>query len=172
MGAKAVSIGGNENSTVQKKAMSNTEVAQLASWKDTHELAASDPQFKKHKPIWTKVEDGTPNAVSTKEDQPPVVASSPEAVIAPQTEETTAEVAAVEETTAEVAPADATAAVAAPADATAAVAAPADATRFVTSAPTPLPPSLRIAPKIELTIALMIDHVKSGPSRPKAFANP
>ena len=137
MGAKAVAISGNENSTVQKKAISNTEVAQLASWKDTHELAASDPQFKKHKPIWTKVEDGTPNAVSTKEDQPPEVASSPEAVIAPQTEETTAEVAAVAETTAEVAPAEEKTEVVAPEDTTAAVAAPADATAAVAAPAAP-----------------------------------
>jgi len=146
MGAKAVAISGNENSTVQKKAISNTEVAQLASWKDTHELAASDPNFKKHKPIWTKVEDGTPNAVSTKEDQPPAVDTIPAAVIEPQTEETTAEVAAAvedktvlaqAEKTEDTAPDNTSAAVVVPADektedvapedTKAAVAAPADA---------------------------------------------
>ena len=127
MGAKAVAISGNGNSTVQKKAISNTEVAQLASWKDTHELAASDPNFKKHKPIWTKVEDGTPNAVSTKEDQPPAVDIIPAAVIEPQTEETT-DVVAPEDATAVAAPEDATVVAAAPEDATAVAAAPEDAT--------------------------------------------
>jgi uncharacterized protein YbjQ (UPF0145 family) len=160
MGAKAVAIVGNENSTVQKKAISNTEVAQLASWQDAHELAASDPQFKKHKPIWKKVEDGTPNAVSTKEDQPPVVDSIPEAIIEPQTEETT-DVVAPEDATAVAAPEDATA-VTAPEDATA-VAAPADATAAVAASPeSPFKAKKAATPDIQIQETGVLDYVKMG----------
>jgi|GEM_PF-2587282 len=68
LGNKALAFAGNENTTLQKKAIPNINIAQLKKWKDGHELAASDPDFKQHRPRW--VEDVSPPAPAKQEPAP------------------------------------------------------------------------------------------------------
>ena len=68
LGNKALAFAGNENTTLQKKAIPNKNIAQLKKWKDGHELAASDPGFKQHKPRW--IEDVSPPAPAKQEPAP------------------------------------------------------------------------------------------------------
>ena len=68
LGNKALAFAGNENTTLQKKAIPNINIAQLKKWKDGHELAASDPGFKQHKPRW--IEDVSPPAPAKQEPAP------------------------------------------------------------------------------------------------------
>ncbi len=68
LGNKALAFAGNENTALQKKAIPNINIAQLKKWKDGHELAASDPGFKQHKPRW--IEDVSPPAPAKQEPAP------------------------------------------------------------------------------------------------------
>ena len=86
LGAKALTVTvDNKDLTVQKKENITSRVIQRAEkvkvWRDVHPDADSDPNCKKHKPIWEKIQNSPEQAPSTPVDSPSPVA--PEESVAP-----------------------------------------------------------------------------------------
>lgn len=75
LGNKALAFIGNQNTPLQKKAIPNINIAQLKKWKDGHELAASDPDFKKHRPRW--IEDVSAPALAKQDTAAPAPTPAP-----------------------------------------------------------------------------------------------
>jgi hypothetical protein len=62
LGKNALSFVGDKNTPLQQKNISNINIAQFK-WKDAHELAASDPKFKQHRPRWVNIPDEVTDVV-------------------------------------------------------------------------------------------------------------
>ena len=62
LGKNALSFVGDKNTPLQQKNISNINIAQFK-WKDAHELAASDPKFKLHRPRWVNIPDEVTDVV-------------------------------------------------------------------------------------------------------------